>query len=351
MLAVGAVVFSGPVGVARQSTLVESLHAGFLTADRAAFSRAFADHRAFEAALPALTEFVREGRDSWQPTRIAFGLDVSLRALDRYWPAGRQLLLTARRGVTDRTVAPGKDPELDRFERTFHRAALAILVSREAWVEAEQYVRSLGDRVGPVPKPGRDVLVDPRWPLILGWAAEARTQPKDWTDTQPMPSLVGRTSLQRQDLEIAARRFEAAAAFPDAPIETHVRGAFVLHRLDRNREAAVELARAPREHVAADRVLAYWRDLIAGRIHEALDQPAIAETDYAGAVEAFPQAQTAALALGSLLERRGRSAEAERVIARVRALPPTALDPWWLYWMGDKRWVEIWLDELREMRP
>jgi hypothetical protein len=181
--------------------------------------------------------------------------------------------------------------------------------------------------------------------------AERATAPWVQAGTEAVPTLLALDGPRREHLERAEEALRRATAIPAAPIEGFVRHAFVLHRVGRNLEAKERLGSIPADSMAADTALQYWHGLIAGRIHEALDDIPAAERAYTSAIRASGGAQTAAIALGSLLERQGRSGEAERWIATVRRLPADAADPWWNYWFGDERWIETWLREMRQLRP
>jgi hypothetical protein len=351
VLTVGATVAVTPKGEAHQADLFETLHATYRAGHPLPFPQTFPNQRAFIASFDRLARGATRRTSTWEPSRVGVSLEIALAAIDLHWPAGVRLLSVALGRLLDRPSAPGQDAAADRFEWLFHHAALATLISRGPWTGADTYIATIAHRVADAPVPGRSRLVDRRFLLTIGWLAEARTSPLlDTVDGGSMPSLKA-TAGSREAYEAAERALARAAAVPDCPAEALVRHAFALHRLGRDREAAAQLARVDPASMTDDPVLRYWHELVAGRVDEAREAFAEAERSYANAANVWPHAQTPLIALGSLLERRGRPTEAETWIARVRSLPPDASDPWWDYWSGDRRWIPAWMAELRQVRP
>jgi tetratricopeptide (TPR) repeat protein len=189
----------------------------------------------------------------------------------------------------------------------------------------------------------------PRLLFARAWLDEARTEPaRDPTAGRTgLPSLLTPSVITRQVLERAADGFARAAEAPEVAAEARVRRAFVLHRLDRQAEALAALPPA----IATDSTLEYWRLMIAGRIFETTGDLAGARRHYLEAAAAWPGAQTAAVALTSVFARDNQAAEAEHWSATARRLSDSTLDPWRGYWAGDRRWVPVWIDELRSVTP
>jgi tetratricopeptide (TPR) repeat protein len=276
-------------------------------------------------------------------------LELALYAAERRWPGVQNLLDAARRDLGRRPGDPGPDAAADQFERTFHRVAVATLVSGGSLDEAEAYLTAvLGRR-------GREEPDNGGPPATTGllfaraWLDEARTEPaRDYTSGRiGLPSLMTPSALTRDTLERAAAGYARAVAHPELAGEARVRRAFVLHRLGRQAEALASLPEA----IAGDAILEYWRLMIGGRIHEAAGQLGDARDHYSAAATAWPAAQSAAIALTSILARNNQPAEAERWAAAARQRVDPAGDPWWTYWAGDRRWLPVWLAELRSARP
>jgi tetratricopeptide (TPR) repeat protein len=73
-----------------------------------------------------------------------------------------------------------------------------------------------------------------------------------------------------------------------------------------------------------------------------------AEAAYRGAVAAVPHAQSATVALASLLFRDGRRAEAQKLIADMLAAEPRPVDPWRTYIHADDRFWPQLIARLRQ---
>ena len=73
-----------------------------------------------------------------------------------------------------------------------------------------------------------------------------------------------------------------------------------------------------------------------------------AEAAYRGAVAAVPHAQSATIALASLLFRDGRRSEAEKLTADMLAVEPRPVDPWRTYIHADDRFWPQLIARLRQ---
>ena len=140
----------------------------------------------------------------------------------------------------------------------------------------------------------------------------------------------------------ALMRFEAAAEIDETRDEARVRGGWILFQLQRFPEALDWLdAAAPQD----DPDLAYWRTLFRGRVLESLGRPEDALSAYQAALTLNPGAQSAGVGHAILLMRLDRTQEAD---ASARALRvSTTADPWLIYAMGDHRFVDRWIEQLR----
>jgi predicted Zn-dependent protease len=82
------------------------------------------------------------------------------------------------------------------------------------------------------------------------------------------------------------------------------------------------------------------------RIYDRLDRRPEAEAAYRSALEIYPRAQSASMALATLLFIRGEEAEAQRLVENVLA-SPGAEDPWRLYFLQDYRRLPMYIDQMR----
>jgi len=126
----------------------------------------------------------------------------------------------------------------------------------------------------------------------------------------------------------------ALAARPDR-VEAHLRlgGTLVARRAES--EALAELSWVL-DHTGEPYLL-YLAHLFAGDLHRASDGLAEAIDSYHRAVETRPESQVARLALGDVLERLDRRAEAREIISQCVQLPvdrPDYEDGWWRYQLG-----------------
>ena len=87
-----------------------------------------------------------------------------------------------------------------------------------------------------------------------------------------------------------------------------------------------------RAETAKTRSVAYLAKLFLGSLAERASRWEDAETLYRDAAALFPSGQSAPLALSQLLDRRGRSADVERIVSVMLARTGAAVvEPWWLY--------------------
>jgi hypothetical protein len=127
--------------------------------------------------------------------------------------------------------------------------------------------------------------------------------------------------------------------------EASVRRAFAWHRIGRHEDARAALDGLG--GTIGDPAVRYWRALFLARALDALARPREAAAAYRAALEAWPGAQTPAVALAALFQRQGQAVEARRWARQAAMTSPSAIDPWWQYWSGDLRLVPDWVAELR----
>jgi tetratricopeptide (TPR) repeat protein len=305
-----------------------------------------------EASLMELRSQLFAAARAWRqhgnPAGAAFLLDLALWSLGREWPDGFLLLRTAEETVT------GRQPPttVDSFELLFHRAALVGLIGTHNLVQAEDYFTRLDARLaasGAGKAPGIP-LADPHLLLLRALLDEAWTAPSLGSLASASATLSA-GFVAPEDQAMRARLVEALASFERASqaaevgAEAAVRRAFILHRLDRQPEALAALDAL--DASGAERAVQYWRQLFRGRVLEALGRTDDAQAAYMAASRIESGAQTPAVALASLLQRRGDTEEARRWAAQALAARSNVVDPWWQYWFGDLRWLDIWMSDLR----
>lgn len=149
-----------------------------------------------------------------------------------------------------------------------------------------------------------------------------------------------------QELEVVTR-YEAAMKFPDTEPEARVRAARFLNGLG-NSERALELIDGA-SRPSPDPEVRYYADLVRGQILRALGRSDEAAAAFRGALATWPGAQSARVALMTLLTSRGERDEAQRLAEAAQTAPADQFDPWWTYWLGDYKSYPVILDTLRGM--
>jgi tetratricopeptide (TPR) repeat protein len=176
-----------------------------------------------------------------------------------------------------------------------------------------------------------------------------------WTDS---PGASGEASYwggdrlrrrtQATPREEAARRFRAALAADPRRDEASIRLGRVLALAKQRKQALDLLVRAGRD--APDSRLQYLARIIAGSIFELDDRWSDADRIYREAIGILPGAQSARIALASVLERAGRQADANAVVApglTPDASSDLAADPMWTYRLGPPIDAVVILSQLR----
>jgi VWFA-related protein len=147
-----------------------------------------------------------------------------------------------------------------------------------------------------------------------------------------------------QELEVV-RRYEEAMKFPETEPEARVRGARFLYALG-NFERALELLDGATRQ-SPDKEVRYFADLIRGQILRARGRSDDAVAAFRAALATWPGAQSARVALMTLLVNRGDREEAAALAEATLAASDNDFDPWWTYWLGDFRAYPALLDNLR----
>jgi tetratricopeptide (TPR) repeat protein len=332
-------------------TRFDDVYASYATGDHGVVAREFRSAADFERFRPDLVSTLERWKSEPSPGHAAFALDIALMAFGQRWPNAGRFLAAARDIATARPEPFGARPEDDRFERLFHRAAVAVLAALNAPRDMEAYLDSIDARVATTAKgvsAGRPV--DARLLLARATAREMATMPillaaAARNDKARRTWIAGSGDDEaRRRLSGVLEALELAVAQPEARAEALVRRGFVQHRLG-NHTAA--LATLEDVEPGSDQVLAVWRALIRGRVLTALERHADALAAYEQAAALAAGAQTPAAALAALHLRMGHREEAVRWAADARATNANNPDPWPAYWMGDSRFLRDWLDEIR----
>ena len=157
--------------------------------------------------------------------------------------------------------------------------------------------------------------------------------------------LRGRTTAG-QEAEIL-NLYEQAIKFPETAIEARVRAARFLYgmgQFDRGLSLLQEITTP-----AADLELRYFTHLIRGQLLRGAGRPDEAAAAFRAALQAWPGAQSARVALMTLQVVRGNRDEAAALAEEVQVAPTDQYDPWWTYLLGDYRIYPAIRAKLREM--
>jgi Flp pilus assembly protein TadD len=127
---------------------------------------------------------------------------------------------------------------------------------------------------------------------------------------------------------------------PDVGGEASMRLGAMQMRQNRASDAMRHLERA--ETLTRDRYVIYLARYFKGRILQRQDRLDRAESEYRGAVAAWPHGQAATMALSAVLFRDGRRAEAHERVGRMLSVGAHPFDPWREYVHADNRfWPQL----------
>jgi tetratricopeptide (TPR) repeat protein len=154
----------------------------------------------------------------------------------------------------------------------------------------------------------------------------------------------GMTPAQEQEV---VARYETAMKFPETEPEARVRAARYLYALGEFDKALATLDGAARK--SSDKEVLYFADLIRGQIQRARGQHDDAAAAFRAALTTWPGAQSARVALMTLLVNRGDREGAAALAEAAQTASDDEFDPWWTYWLGDFRSYPAMLDRLRGM--
>jgi hypothetical protein len=356
MLLVATLSMTARVGAVDDPPSIDQLYLAFIKGDPGIVERTLAAPDDFARVRDDLFKAVGLRQGDWRPTHEAFLFEVAMAGIARGWPDARMLLDASRRLMVGRRDAIGARPELDRFEITFHEAAVALLAGAAGAGAADNYLKAIATRLPPAPgdPPATTPRLDaPRLLLMRAIVQEMTTMPFTHAAVAsgPAPYLwmaAPRDRELHQALERAVVLFDAASEGPATADEAQVRAAFVLVRLGRAAEALTRLDRVTPD---AEPTVRYWAALVRGRALDAHADPTAAITAYERAAALQPRAQTPAAALAALSLRAGDRDSARHWAGVARTTPADTIDPWWQYFTGDFRLLASRVRELREARP
>lgn len=157
-----------------------------------------------------------------------------------------------------------------------------------------------------------------------------------------------KAATSADDQNDVKRRYENAMKFPESAVEARLRLAWFCQRTGQI-DRALELVDA-RPDQSADRQLDYLTDLVRGQIFRASGRLDAAEAALRAALTGWPGAQSARVALMTLLLDRGSRQDASALADDVlRGTEEQPSDPWWTFRSGDYRNYVPIMARLRDM--
>jgi len=234
------------------------------------------------------------------------------------------------------TPAPEGDATVALWYRTITATFAAAYSFGEATIHVEYARRLLPNDPG----------------VLFGDAAiqETLASPRiqDYVRVTRLPNGQGFlfVTSEREHLEQAETLFRRAVQGDPTLAEARVRLARVLSQRGKHDEALSVLKQVPSHR---DGVLTYYAHLIRGDAERALKRYEAAQASYRQALELFPTAQSARLALGHLARLRSDREGAINLLQPTLTAPARREDddPWWEYHRGDGRNAETLFRQLR----
>lgn len=141
-------------------------------------------------------------------------------------------------------------------------------------------------------------------------------------------------------------RYQTVIKLPETAAEGRMRAAWFLFRAGRLDEALALVD--PRPPGVTDPYVQYLTDLVRGQILRARGRLDDAAAAYRDALTTWPGAQSARVALMTLLLSQGDRQEAAK-LAEAAETSGSHFDPWWTYWLGDYRVYPAIVAKLREL--
>lgn len=158
--------------------------------------------------------------------------------------------------------------------------------------------------------------------------------------------LIEQQQSRAPDLVQLMPLYEKAMASPETRTEARVRAAWLNYRAGK-RDQAFELLGPPPAPGLPDLQLAYFYELVRGHLLRARGDSEGAAAAFQAALQIWPNAQSARVALMAVRLGRGDRQEAERLADAVLAASDTDNDPWPMFTLGDLRLYPAILADLR----
>lgn len=271
------------------------------------------------AHLPRSTRLSTIGFEESPRAIAAFAVEAA-RVLETQGASSACTLITVTRA---RWVAADSKSE---FDRRWFAAAIAALLRDACPNELE---KTLTAALEAFP-------TDARFRLARLVAAEQQLTAK--FDDGERPSA--------REIRDAETRFKIAQALPASQAEAALRWSRINARLGQHEDAVALAAQAGK---SSDPVVQYLAHLFRGWSLAALGKTADADAAYRQALQIFPGAQTATVALAALSLRNRQAESAERLVDALVSLKEPPDDPWWSYSIGDGRLVDRRILEMRQV--
>ena len=162
---------------------------------------------------------------------------------------------------------------------------------------------------------------------------------------EPRFALGQGIARDRQWPDDAVQAYRALERNADVGGEAMMRLGAMQMRLRRAADALKQFDRAL--ELTRDPYVVYLAHFFSGQIYERQPNLKLAEDSYRRAVAAIPRAQSATLALATLLARDGRRAEAQQLVTAMTSAVATSPDPWRTFVRADDRFWPLLIARLR----
>lgn len=315
---------------AAPATPIDALARVFETRNQPAFMAAVAAR----GDVAALMREIRTSPGRWPDTPrldMVFALELARVALTRDDPRANEeaaRLLAHYHALVRHPLGP------DEFECGWYWAGASALLGLVRPAVARPFIEKSLERCGD----------EPRLRLALAVATDQRVPFGSVESRAWQAARLPLTDAHRQEVR---GLYEEAAQYPDVVAEARVRGAWLLLRAGDTGTALawLDAASVP----ATDAYVGHLESLVRGHVYRAMGRLDDAAAAFRRALEIWPHAQSARVALMTLLVRMGQIDAAGDVASMVQTAPDDAWDPWWQYWQGDFRAYPIVLARLTEM--